>query len=105
MGTRATILFKSEYDEFHVYRGHDGYPENVIADIEATIEKAKGRWSGSEGELLVTLFLAMHYDFDKDRLPYYNITAGVHGDESYRYLVIWNSATKVWEVAKPEAQY
>lgn len=90
MGTRATIKFKYDDEEYFVYRGHDGYPENIIPDIEATLQKAKNRWSEPELGCLVTLFLAMGYDFENKRLPNYEITSSFHGDESYRYYVLFD---------------
>jgi len=99
MGTRGTIRFSTDDSEdlFFIYRGHDGKPSVVIEDIKDCIAKAKGRWSGGELGLLVTLFLSMYYDYDKERLPTYEITSGIHGDESYVYFVRWNSETKAWE--------
>lgn len=93
MGTRAGIRFADEWgDSYHVYRGHDGVPENVLPDIQAAIDKAKGRWDGSEVGCLVTLFLTMHWNVDKSRLPDYELTKGFHGDESYRFNVRWQQA-------------
>jgi hypothetical protein len=89
MGTRASIIFRDEWDEFFVYRGHDGYPENIIRDIEQSIETAEGRWSGSECGAFVTLFLSEHFNI-KSLLPDYELTTSIHGDESYHYTVEWN---------------
>lgn len=97
MGTRATIKFTEGEDLYYIYRGHDGYPENVLADIEATIKEADGRWGNPEIGCLVTLFLAMGYDFKKMRLPYYDLTSCFHGDESYRYFVNWNNKERKWD--------
>lgn len=88
MGTRATIQFKNRNDIFYVYRGHDGHPDNVVADIQMVIDKTKGRWSGAETELLVTCMLMIAND-NSSRIPDYSITGGFHGDESYRYYVEW----------------
>lgn len=88
MGTRATIQFKDRSDIFYIYRGHDGHPDNVLADIRAVIEQVQGRWSGAETELLVTCMLMLAND-KNSRIPDYNITGGFHGDESYRYYVDW----------------
>lgn len=95
MSTRATIRFRDAYDTFFVYRGHDGHPENVLPDIESVIEKAKGRWSGSECGTFVTLFLGTHFR-ENQRLPDYEMTSEFHGDESYRYFVEWNPDEKKW---------
>lgn len=97
MSTRATIKFTDREDTFFVYRGHDGFPENILDDIKNTIETSKNRWSNPELELLVTLFLAKHYDYKSSRLPDYEITKCFHGDESYKYYVNWNGAKKEWE--------
>ena len=96
MSTRATIKFSDPYNTFYVYRGCDGFPENVMPDIQSAIEKAKFRWSNPECELLVTLFLAIGYDFDKKRLPDYTITSSFHGDESYLYAVQWDGEKRDW---------
>lgn len=97
MSTRATIRFTDGDDEYFVYRSHDGFPDNILADLEELTKKAKGRWSGSEIGCLVTLFLAMGYDYNKSRLPYYELTTSFHGDESYQFWVIWNDAAGLWE--------
>lgn len=96
MGTRATIKFTYEETDYYVYRGHDGHPENVISDLNDTIEKSKGRWSEPEMECLITLFIAMGYDYTKQRLPTYEITPCFHGDESYKYYVTWDNSIKKW---------
>lgn len=88
MGTRATIQFKDRADVFYIYRGHDGFPEDVLADIEKVIKAVDGRWSGAETELLVTCMLMMSNN-PNSRIPDYNITGSFHGDESYRYYVEW----------------
>ncbi|MFK5951002.1 MAG: hypothetical protein QM500_19795 [Methylococcales bacterium] len=93
MGTRATIQFKDEYEEYYVYAGSSGSPENVIPDIESVIKKKKDSWSGSECGSLVSCFLGETYDTDR-RIPFYEMTAGWHGDESYMYLVEWNADGK-----------
>jgi hypothetical protein len=96
MSTRCTIKFSDGLDEFFIYRHCDGFPDNVLPDIEAAIQKSKNRWSGSEVGCFVTLFLAMHFDTSK-RLPYYELTSCIHGDESYLVDVIWNKDK--WDVA------
>ena len=88
MGTRATIQFKDRADIFYIYRGHDGFPEEVLADIEKVIRAVDGRWSGAETELLVTCMLMMANN-PNSRIPDYSITGSFHGDESYRYYVEW----------------
>ena len=98
MGTRATIRFKDEYEEYYVYAGHDAYPENVIPDIESVIKKKKNSWSGSECGSLVSCFLGEAYEPDK-RIPFYELTKGWHGDESFKYSVEWNVDGKhTWTV-------
>lgn len=97
MSTRCTIRFRYDDEEFFVYRHSDGFPDIVIPDIEAAIEKSNGRWLVC-ASLLVTLFLADNFDSQKDRLPEYEITSGFHGDESYLIHVDWNEAEKKWIV-------
>lgn len=91
MGTKASIQFRDEHgDTLHVYRGHDGHPQNVIPDLEKLLQTAEGRWSGSEIELLVTMFLAMNWDVSKSRLPDYMITLmNSPGDRGYQYEVVY----------------
>lgn len=98
MSTRCTIRFSDGDEEFFVYRHCDGYPENILPDIEAVIEKSKGRWSGGEAGILVSMFLADNFDSDKKRLPEYWMTSGHHGDESYLYDVVWNDDLSQWEI-------
>lgn len=98
MSTRCTIRFSDDHEEFFVYRHCDGFPDIVIPDIETAMEKAKGRWSGSECGCLVTLFLADNFDSSKKRLPAYHMSSGFHGDESYRYSVDWDDIFKRWDV-------
>ena len=68
MSTRATIQFKDKYDEFFVYRGHDGDPAVVLPDLQRVIKKKRGCWSGSETGALVACFIGEMYDPTK-RLP------------------------------------
>lgn len=98
MGTRGTIRFKDEHEEYYVYAGHDGFPENVVADIERVIEKKKKSWSGSECGTLVSCFLGENYEANK-RLPFYEMTEGWHGDESYKYIVDWDAGKHQWVCA------
>lgn len=96
MGTRATIRFKCDDEEYYVYRGHDGYPENVDRDIKEVLEKIKGRWSEPDLSCLTTFFIGYYFDA-KMRLPDYELTLSFHGDESYRYYVTWNRELKKWD--------
>jgi hypothetical protein len=96
MSTRATIKFSEGDYQYFVYRGHDGFPENILCDIKDTIDKSKHRWSEPELECLVTLFLARGYDFENKRLPTYEISSCFHGDESYIYFVSWDFTAKEW---------
>jgi hypothetical protein len=95
MGTRASIRFSDGEDEYFVYRGHDGYPENVDKDIKNFLKEIKGRWSEPDLGCLVTCFIGWYYD-KRQRLPDYELTTCVHGDESYRYYVDWNPLAKDW---------
>ena len=96
MGTRATIRFKDGENEYFIYRGKDGYPENVDKDIKEVLQKIKNRWSEPELELLVTFFLGYFFVKEK-RLPSYKINPCFHGDESFRYYVEWNNEKKEWK--------
>lgn len=98
MSTRASIIFIDEYaNVVYVYRGHDGFPEIVEPDIDRVLSIASGRWSCSEVSLLVTLFLAVTYSgWQKQRLPDYELTTSIHGDEEYFYTVRWDTAKQAW---------
>lgn len=98
MSTRASIRFIDEYaDVVYVYRGHDGFPEIVEPDIDHVLSIAQGRWSGSEVSLLVTLFLAVTYSgWQNQRLPDYELTTSIHGDEEYFYTVRWDTVKQAW---------
>jgi hypothetical protein len=97
MSTRATLQFKDEYDSFFVYRHCDGYPEQIMPDVEKVIENARGRWSGSECGMFVSFFLGTYFD-PKARLPDYMMTSNWHGDESYQYYVEWDTERKEWKI-------
>tara|TARA_Y100000310_G_scaffold299083_1_gene333602 strand:- start:4707 stop:5009 length:303 start_codon:yes stop_codon:yes gene_type:complete len=87
MSTRATIKFTDEYgDSYFVYRGHDGFPDIILADINKAIEKCKGRFSRSEIGQLVAVFFGETY-LENSRIQDYELTAGFHTDESYKYSV------------------
>lgn len=95
MSTRATIKFSDKHESFYVYRHCDGYPEQVLPDIETVLGKAKGRWSEPECGPLVSFFLGMHFKLE-ERLPDYEMTGNFHGDESYRYYVEWDANANKW---------
>ena len=89
MSTRATIVIADGRDVYFIYRHCDGYPEIVVDDINMTINRAKGRWSGAEPGQLVSLFLAMHGDPNR-RIQDYMLASGLAGDESYIYYLRFN---------------
>lgn len=95
MGTRATIKFSEGEDVYYVYRGHDGFPDNIQRDFKDVLKQIKGRWSEPDLGLLVTSFLAFTFD-PQIRLPHYELTPSFHGDESYKYEVTWNPIEKSW---------
>jgi hypothetical protein len=98
MSTRATIQFKDEWGQkLFVYRGHDGFPEDVIPDIERVIEEKKRSWSGSDIFQLVTWFLILTNN-PNHRLADYELTTSFHGDESFSYFVQWNENGSCWEI-------
>lgn len=98
MGTRATINFKDSIDDFYIYRGHDGFPDTVAEDIQKAIAEHKRRFFGrAECEMLATLMIMMNNEINV-RVPYYSITGGFHGDESYKYFVLYDKTTG-WTVS------
>jgi hypothetical protein len=98
MSTRANIKFQDGNDFIHIDRSHDGFPENILADIKETVDLCKGRWSGSELGQLVSAFIGMHFDKNK-RIQRYEPCIGYNkaGDESYEYFVKWNDAKEEYE--------
>lgn len=96
MGTRATIRFKDDYEEYYIYVGCDGFPENVLSDLKRVIDKKKDSWSGSECGTLVSCFLGEMHEPNK-RIPFYELTTDWHGDETYKYTVYYNIRDGVWE--------
>ncbi len=104
METRASIRFEDDDEIFYVYRGHDGYPDgSILPDLHKAVEMAEGRWSpGGETGALVTLFLALNFNPTKSRLPDYELTSCIHGDEEYHYFVRWNRETKKYAIGYDE---
>lgn len=98
MSTRANIKFQDGNDFIHIDRSHDGFPENILADIKETVDLCKGRWSGAELGQLVSAFLGMHFD-KNTRIQHYEPCIGYNkaGDESYEYFVKWNETTKQYD--------
>ncbi len=98
MSTRANIKFQDERDIIHIDRSHDGFPENILADIKEAVDLCKGRWSGSELGQLVSAFLGLHFDKNQ-RIQNYEPCIGYTkaGDESFCYFVKWNKETKEYE--------
>jgi len=99
MSTRANIRFEDEWgDAIHIDRSHDGFPDNILPDIEETLELCKGRWSGSELGQLVSAFIGKHFDA-KTRIQNYEPCIGYEraGDESYCYYVKWNKEKKGYD--------
>jgi hypothetical protein len=98
MSTRANIKFQDGNDFIHVDRSHDGFPENILADIKETIDLCKNRWSDAELGQLVSAFLGMHFD-KNTRIQNYEPCIGYEkaGDESYCYFVSWNKSKREYE--------
>lgn len=98
MATGATIKFlDGENNSFHVHRSHDAYPGTVIPDIQSVIAITRGRWAEPECGLLVTAFLAYHFNIH-ERLPDYYIASDFTGDESFRFYVSWDAGFKQWTI-------
>jgi hypothetical protein len=103
MSTRCTIrFFERDCDDeiYYVYRHSDGFADEVIPEIEKAIEVSKGRWSGAEVGSLVTLFLAMYFNYQKQRIPSYELTPCIHGDESTLIDVVYQPETKSWIISE-----
>lgn len=92
MSTRATIKIQHEDETYFVYRHCDGFPEDVLPDIEAAI-KRNASLSCAEPGHLVSLLLGMTFR-PEHRIQSYEMTPCFHGDESYRYFVTWDG--KQW---------
>ncbi|HAH37778.1 MAG TPA: hypothetical protein DCL81_15090 [Algoriphagus sp.] len=98
MSTRANIKFQDGDEFIHIDRSHDGFPENILADIKEAVDLCKGRWSGAELGQLVSAFLGLHFDKNR-RIQHYEPCIGYEtaGDESYCYYVRWNSQKREYE--------
>ena len=94
MSTRATIQFKDRDEVYFVYRHCDGFPEDVLPDIEAAINR-NSLLSGVQAGHLVSLLLGMTFR-PGERVQSYEMTTSFHGDESYIYFVEWKG--EKWEV-------
>jgi len=97
MSTRASILFRELGHELYLDRSHDGFPENVVADIKEVIQQSEGSWSRPEAGLLASALVVAGWPSGA-RLPDYTISRGIAGDESYRYFVVWNRTSREWEI-------
>lgn len=94
MSTRSNIKIEDEYGRvFFIDRSHDGFPENILPDIEAVVKRCEGRWSGAELGQFVSYFLGMHFN-PRARIQHYEISWGPAGDESYTYWVKWDVDTR-----------
>ena len=89
MSTRGNIEFSDKWDTFFIDRSHDAFPDNILADIKETVDKCKGRWSGSELGQLVSYFLGSNFD-PQCRIQNYEPISGLAGDECYEYYVKWD---------------
>lgn len=90
MSTTAMIVFRDGDEFYWIRRGHDGFPDIVLPDLNRVLGASRegfgGRWSGAECGQLVSLFLAMLGDASQ-RLQPYELAPGLPGDESYVYSV------------------
>jgi len=90
MSTRANIRFEDGSDFICIDRSHDGFPENVLQDIQQAIDLCEHRFSGEETGQLVSAFLGLHFDRNR-RVQTYELCIGYEraGDESYCYRVYY----------------
>lgn len=87
MSTSATIRFITDQGEaLFLHRGHDGYPDTVIPDIDRVLNEIKGRWDGAEVAQLIALFLALTYKAGS-RLHDYEPFPGIQGWENCVYYI------------------
>lgn len=95
MGTRATIEIRDEFgDCFYVYRGHDGFPETILPDVQGAIDLLAARRFGSpSADHLTTVLIGRLYD-EKKSVPSYIITDGWHGDESFKYACHYDKESR-----------
>ena len=97
MSTRAHIEFIDEHGAtLHLDRSHDGYPNVILPDIERTVKKCTGLWSGSEIGQLVSHFIGDNY-IKGQRIQYYEPCHGTAGDEPYKYHVRYNKEKRGYE--------
>lgn len=93
MGTRASIKITDGSEIFFVYCGHDGFPDNIEPDL-ARICDVMNKERFAEAGLATTFFLMCNSK--KDRLPFYEITSGVHGDEENFFYLWYNKVSEEW---------
>ena len=95
MSTRANIKIVGERHDgtYFIDRSHDGFPDEVLPDIQQAITACKGRWRGAEPGQLVSYFFGHNFN-PNYRLQLYEICDGPAGDESYNYWIKWDAAAK-----------
>lgn len=79
MSTRASILVKEGDEKCYIYHHCDGYPDGVGLDLKEYLEKISSWYM----EDIVNELIKGKCANDST----YEWTSGVHGDESYFYLI------------------
>lgn len=84
MGTRATITFMDNHDEFVIYQHYDGYPKYVEDSVRLAMQYA---WELPRFE--AADFAAAYIRATKERggTIYLTHSPANHGDLAYRYNV------------------
>jgi hypothetical protein len=90
MSTRASVVVKDGRDKLYFYQHSDGYPDGLGVSLDRFIqsEKAKSHIDDIEyfcGVLLIEI--NRDYIEQKTRLPDLVPALGIHGDESYTYII------------------
>lgn len=89
MSTSATITFEDEFGvKFHIFRSHDAFPDVILPDLQETIEKAKGRWDGSEIGQMIAIFMGITYRPDSRIQDYEIYPQEMDGSYSYQLKYI-----------------
>jgi len=89
MSTSATITFEDEFGvKFHIFRSHDAFPDVILPDLQETIEKAKGRWCGSDIGQMMAMFMGLTFR-PNSRIQNYEICPyEIDGNYSYQLKYI-----------------
>lgn len=97
MSTRAIIRFTDGNREILIDKGHDGHPSDVLPALDNCIRESEHRWSHPEIECMASLFIAMGFPYEKQRVPDYVIIDRYPEDTNFRYFLEWDRSQKIYK--------